>query len=174
MKTMKRICAWCKRELNMREELSTDGVITHGICTHCAIQFTKSTPQSIREILNKVSEPILVLDSQGKVVSANESGRRFTGKSDSELENQLGGDVLGCSYAKLPEGCGRTEHCKTCAVRNTVMDTLASNRGYSNVPAFQSIRTPHGVRIMRYLISTEKVEDYILLRIDDAPLGMSV
>jgi len=170
---MERICAWCKRKLNIREELSTDGVITHGICSQCAVQFTHSTPKSIREKLNSVSGPILVLDSQGRVISANESGKRFSGKKDNELENQLGGDVLECSYAKLPEGCGRTEHCKTCAIRNIVMDTLANGRGYSSVPAFQSIRTPRGVRIMRLFVSTEKIEEYILLRIEDAPPAMS-
>jgi len=171
---MKRICAWCKRELNIREELSTDGMITQGICSHCAVQFTRSTPKSIRVILNSVSEPIFVIDAQGTVVSANESGRRFSGKNDSELENRRGGDVWGCSYAKLPEGCGKTEHCKTCAIRNIVMETLTNGRGYTNVPVFQSIRTPSGAHIMRFHISTEKVEDYILLRIDDAPLNMSV
>jgi hypothetical protein len=171
---MRRICAWCKRELNMREELSTDGEITHGICSPCAIQFTRSTPKTIREILNIITEPIFVLDSQGTVISANENGKRFTGKNYADFENHLGGDVLECSYAKLPEGCGRTEHCKTCAIRNIVMDTLANGRGYTNVPAFQFINTPGGARIMRFYISTEKVDDYILLRIDDAVDHLSV
>jgi hypothetical protein len=47
------------------------------------------------------------------------------------------------------------------------MDTLAHDRGYTNVPAFQNIRTPKGNRIMRFYVSTEKVDDHILLRIDD-------
>ena len=84
------------------------------------------------------------------------------------MENHLGGDVLGCSYANLAEGCGRTEHCKTCAIRNIVMDTLANGKGYKNVPAYQSVQTGDGLRIRRYFVSTEKVEEYILLRIDDA------
>ena len=165
---MRRICAWCKKELSPREEMGTEQEITHGICSRCALKFTDSVPRKIKSLLDNIEEPVMMVDSMGHVKSANESGLRLLGKRLDAIEDLPGGEVLGCSYARLPEGCGNTVHCKTCAIRNILMDTLTHGRCYSKVPAFQRIRTPAGERIMRYYISTEKVGvDQILLRIDD-------
>ncbi|MGW8161798.1 MAG: PAS domain-containing protein [Desulfobulbales bacterium] len=165
---MQRICAWCKKKLTPRENLGTEREITHGICSICALKFTRDIPRKTKEILDVISEPVLVVDSLGKVKTANKSGLKMLGKDLHSVEEHFGGDVLECSYARLPEGCGNTEHCKTCAIRNILMDTLTYGRGYKKVPAFQKVRTSSGERIMRYYISTEKVGEHILLRIDDA------
>ena len=164
---MARICVRCKRQLLPQEEFRTEKIVTQGLCTQCTVRLTKDVPTIIKELLNIIAEPVLVLDRRGIVQTANESGRRLLGKDLVDIEGISGGDVFGCVFASLPEGCGRTEHCKTCAIRNIVMDTLAHGRGYTNVPAFQNIRTPKGHRIMRFYVSTEKIDDHILLRIDD-------
>ena len=164
---MRRICAWCKKELTPREDMGTESEITHGICSLCALQFTREVPKTVKGMLDIIDEPVLIIDSMGFVKSANEKGLKLLDKDLESVEAHLGGDVLECSYAKLPEGCGKTEHCRTCAIRNVLMDTLAHGRGYKNVPAFQKIRTPNGDRIMRFYISTEKIGEQILLRIDD-------
>jgi hypothetical protein len=164
---MRRICAWCKKELSPREDRGTEQEITHGICSHCALKFTSTIPRKLKNLLDLISEPVLMVDSMGIVKAANESGLKLLGKDLAAIEDLPGGDVLECSYARLPEGCGHTVHCNTCAIRNILMDTLAHGRGYTRVPAFQKIRTPTGERIMRYYISTEKIGEQILLRIDD-------
>ncbi|MDW7773006.1 MAG: PAS domain-containing protein [Desulfobulbaceae bacterium] len=163
----RRICVRCKKQLLPQEDLRTEKVITQGICSRCTVQLTQGIPQNFRELLNIIPEPVLVLDCRGVVKTANDCGMKFLGKNPGEIEGCLGGEVLGCAFANLPEGCGKTEHCRTCAIRNIVMDTLTRGRGYSNVPAFQNIKTPRGERIMRFYISTEKIADRILLRIDD-------
>ncbi len=170
---MKRICAWCKKELLPREELGTEREVTHGICSKCAVQLTRDVPKSLRNLLSLISEPVLIVDSQGVVKTANTSGQKLLGKDLVDIENYPGGDVIECTFASLPDGCGRTEHCKTCAIRNIVLDTLAHGRGYKNVPAFQNISTPNGDRLMRFYISTEKIDDQILLRIDDVTEGFA-
>lgn len=164
---MRRICAWCKKELSPREDRGTEQEITHGICSLCALKFTASIPRKLKDMLDLISEPVLLLDGQGTVKAANESGLKLLGKDIAAIVNQSGGEVLECAYAHLPDGCGRTVHCTTCAIRNILMNTLAQGHGYTRVPAFQKIRTPAGERIMRYAISTEKLGDQILLRIDD-------
>ena len=171
---MNRICAWCKKEMANREQYSADGDITHGICSLCAVEFTRNITRTAQEILDMIVEPVFVLDSEGVVKSTNASGRKLLGKEYSDISNHLGGEVFECVYARLPEGCGRTEHCKTCAIRNTVMDTLATGRSYTKVPAFQKINTPGGVRIMRFFVSTEKLDGHILLRIDEATAKATV
>jgi len=114
-----------------------------------------------------ISEPVLMVDSGGIVKAANKNGLKLLGKDLPAIENLPGGDVLECPNARLPEGCGHTLHCMTCAVRNIMMDTLAHGHSYIRVPAFQKIRTPEGEQIRRYTISTEKVGEFILLRIDE-------
>lgn len=164
---MRRICAWCKKELTPREDMGTEAEITHGICSSCALNFSREIPKTVKSLLDLIDEPVLIVDSLGIVKTANESGLKFLGKNRDAVEEHYGGDAMECSYARLPEGCGRTEHCKTCAIRNILMDTLANGRCYKKVPAYQKIRTPSGERIMRFFVSTEKVGEQILLRIDD-------
>lgn len=164
---MRRICAWCKKELTPREDMGTESEITHGICSVCALKFTSSIPKTVKAMLDFIDEPVLIVDSMGIVKTANESGLKLLGKDIDSIENHLGGDALECSYAMLPEGCGKTEHCRTCAIRNVLMDTLTHGHSYKKVPAYQKIKTPNGERIMRFYISTERVGEQILLRIDD-------
>ena len=164
---MARICVQCKKQLLPQEDFRTDKVVTQGLCSRCTALFTLDISPSLRKLLNIIAEPVLVLDSRGVVKTANESGLKLLGKDYPEIEGYPGGNVFGCVFAGLPEGCGNSEHCKTCAIRNIVMDTLTHGKGYTNVPAFQDIETPNGRRIMRFYVSTEKVDEHILLRIDD-------
>lgn len=167
MKAMKRMCAWCKKDLGSNEDYAVEGDITHGICSLCAVQISAGEPRSLRQILDCLEEPVFVVDSDGLMKAANNRGLKMLGKSDVDIENKFGGDVFECTYAHLEGGCGNTIHCKTCAIRNIVMDTLATGSGYKNVPAYQNINTADGEWITKFLISTEKVGERILLRIDD-------
>jgi hypothetical protein len=113
-----------------------------------------------------VQEPVFVIDSNGVVKGTNNGGLEMLQKEMEEIENELGGDAFECSYARSEGGCGNTVHCKTCAIRNIVMDTLSTGQAYKKVPAFQSIDTSEGAKILRFYISTEKLGECILLRID--------
>ncbi len=93
---------------------------------------------------------------------------RFLTKKTHEVEGQLGGDVFSCAYASLPGGCGQTIHCKSCTIRITVTDTAETGKQHERVEAYQELHHITGDRIIRFLISTEKVGDVVLLRIDDA------
>jgi hypothetical protein len=72
-----------------------------------------------------------------------------------------------CARARLPGGCGKTEHCKACAIRNTVMETHATGKAVEKREAYQLVITPRGETKMRLLISTEKINQVVLLRIDE-------
>ncbi len=169
---MKRVCAWCNKDLGdvvSKKSPSTD--ITHGICSQCAIKITSAgNPRTAHEILNYIREPIFLINSSGKILAANKSGVKMLGKSMDQIENRFGGDVFECSYANVDGGCGRSIHCKTCAIRNIVLDTLSSERGYTNVPAFQSIGYEEDQKVTCFTISTEKIGECILLRIDEVAL----
>lgn len=165
---MKRICAWCSKDLPLGfDDSNTRSLITHGICTECADSISSAGRRRIQEWLDTLAEPVFLVDDGGRIVSANTAAQHIVQKDQAEIENKLGGDVFECANALLPGGCGRTEHCKACTIRNTVMETLASGRGVKNVSAYQDIKTKDGVRQMRFLISTERVGKVVLLRVDD-------
>ena len=100
-------------------------------------------------------------------MSANSAARAVVGKELTAIDDRLAGEVFECAHSDLPGGCGKTQHCKACTIRNSVEETLATGVGVERVPAYQSIKTPNGVQQQRFLISTERVGDSVMLRIDD-------
>lgn len=163
---MKNICAWCGKVLATDEAYASQGDISHGICSQCAVKISGFEPRKAKEVLDYVQEAVFVMNADGVIKGANQSGLKMLGKNMAKIENALGGDAFECSYSGEAGGCGNTLHCKTCAIKNTVMDTLATGHGYKKVPAFQSIKTDGGIKTLKFYISTEKVGESILLRID--------
>jgi nitrogen fixation/metabolism regulation signal transduction histidine kinase len=121
----------------------------------------------LQEFLDGLGVPVLVVDGEGAVQTANMQARGILGKDLPEIEGSPGGNVIECVNASSPEGCGNTIHCKACTIRQTVMDTFATGRGRSRLPAYPDIKTSSGPRRLRFQISTEKVRDVVLLRLDD-------
>lgn len=167
---MKRICAWCKTELEVSRASAFDEApienapISHGLCPECAFHVRSSMGMQVQEFLDGLGAPVVLVDEDAKVVCANAQARDMLGKDASRIDGFKGGEVFECEYAYLPEGCGNTVHCSGCTVRLTVMDTLNTGRSHDRVPAFLNQRNVGKISL---LISTEKVEDAVLLRIDD-------
>jgi len=163
---MKKICAWCNKEIG--EEEGDESVITHGICASCAQRIISPQKNSLRAFLNRFEYPILLVDSNVEIKIANHQAQEALGKDLKEIEGYLGGEALECVYASQPGGCGKTEHCKACAIRKMVNDTHASGISLLRQPAYQNIETPDGIVQMRLFLSTEKVGNFVILRIDEA------
>lgn len=144
------------------------GDISHGLCPSCLPVFLAKLGQPLTEFLDALPGPIFVVDSEGQVVGANSEGLHYVSKDLEAVEGQSGGVVFECRYAKLPEGCGRTVHCKACTIRKTVMKTAETGESSIRVPAYMDLGDISQDTTIRFLISTEKVNDVVLLRIDDA------
>ena len=74
----------------------------------------------------------------------------------------LSGEVMECVYARLPEGCGQTNHCFACTVRNTVMAAIESGEPQVHVPV--ELQRDGGK--LRMIVSTEKVGSFVRMIID--------
>ena len=118
------------------------------------------------EYLDGLGIPIVVVDGEGTVQTANEQARALLQKDPHEIEGFKGGDVFECAYASLPEGCGHTVHCSGCTIRQTVMTAFRTGQSCLRTPAYLSRETPDGIQQIELLISTERVEGVVLLRID--------
>ena len=176
---MKRVCAWCDKEMGSvksESSLPSDNVITHGICDDCKSNIRFQTGANLQSFLDSLKVPILVVDSEGVVKTANMKAQSVLGKDDVGIDGYRSGDVFECANARLPGGCGHTMHCSGCTIRRTVMETHSTGKAFFKVPAYLNKRTPEALEpeTICFLISTKKVGDMVLLRIDEVGVGEKV
>ncbi len=165
---LKRVCSYCNVTLgpaDSREELEER--ISHGICRECLGGLMEGEGEPLSEYLDSLEIPIFVVDADGCVLLANTLAGKLVSKKESEIEGRLGGEVFECTYAKQPGGCGKTLHCRTCVIRNTVTHTRETGESCIRVPATQDLDSMAGIQRIRFLISTERVGDTVFLRIDE-------
>ena len=164
---MKRVCAWCNKRITTAKGGKKDE-ISHGICEDCAEYFFRhGGKQDLRELLSKLDAPIVAVNSEGVITIANEKAQETLGKDVEEIEGDRGGQALECAHSRLPGGCGQTVHCKGCAIRRTVMDTLETGNPHHKVEAVLNCSGSPGDRKQKLHISTQMVANIVLLRIDD-------
>jgi hypothetical protein len=169
MAKMKQVCIYCGCCVGSVETTEDDPtVLSHGVCPICFPTFMKGMGQPLTEFLDTLPGPICVIDAECRVVGANTLGLRQISKDLSAIEGRLAGEVFECKCAKLPGGCGRTRHCKTCTIRRTVTKTAETGERCFRVPAFIDLADISKDMTIRFLISTEKVGDVVLLRIEEA------
>jgi hypothetical protein len=123
----------------------------------------------IDSFLRSIDVPVLLVDAQARVVSANTSALTVVKKGLTDLEDRLCGEIIECEHSRLPGGCGGTVHCTGCQIRKCIEHTARTGEPVSAAAAVQHSFTPGGVETRRYSISTEKRGDGILLRmVEDA------
>ena len=172
---VERICAWCGKKLGAAAWGDDQPhTITHGICDICSHHLLAEMGMELGEFLDGLDAPVLVVDPVGTIKTANKHARDILQKTPSEIEGRKGGEVFECANARLPGGCGDTVHCTGCTMRLTVMDTFQSGNSHTRVPAYLRREDPDGLRDIRFLISTKKVEGVVLLRIDEVGNGECV
>lgn len=166
---MKRVCGWCLKDLgdlDARED-SADKVSV-GVCPDCAEFFRRNRPdQPMDEFLNALPVPVVLVDDDVRIEFVNRAACRVLGRSLDECKGKLGGTAFECAYARMPGGCGRTEHCKGCAIRRTVNATCETGLPQQSVSARMLRITSRGEEELRFKISTEPCSDMVLLRIEE-------
>ena len=112
--------------------------------------------------------PTLLVDGEGRVRTANPDALAMVGKNQVQVEDQLGGDVFECVNASLPGGCGMTELCSACTVRNTVTHTYLTGESQIGVPATLRVRKEGVTEEIFFDLTTEKVGDRVLVQVEQA------
>jgi PAS domain-containing protein len=159
---MKKVCAWCTAEMEAASSASEE--VTHGICPPCAARFFSDGHEAseLGAFLDSFDIPVAAVDCSMRVLTVNERARQLFGESLAPLAGARPGEVFTCSYSLLPEGCGETIHCSGCTIRASLVETYQSGQAQIMVPAYLH----KGDSRVRLFITTEKVADAVLLRID--------
>jgi len=164
---MKRVCAWCGREMEPGQG-GQNAPITHGICLSCMRRVLNERSSSLPEFLENLEAPVIVVDAEAVVQEANLRAYALLDKDRTHVAGHRAGEIIECAYAHLPGGCGSSEHCRTgCVIRRSVTLTHSTGQAVEGIMAEQEIETPQGVRRQRFLISTERAGELVLLRIDE-------
>lgn len=166
---MKVVCAWCHKLLKPGTG-PEDAEVSHGICKDCYRVFLRklSPDRTLSEFLEELPVPVLVVDGDGGMLAINSQARDLTGRQSEDLPGLRAGDVIACVNARSPGGCGRTENCLGCEVREAIEGTYASGEPREQVTAIKEVTTPSGVRPACFRIATRKLGQTVLLRIDEA------
>jgi hypothetical protein len=129
------VCSYCQKKLGLKPPLG-DGSLTHGMCQACGEHFAALWKgMSYGRYLDRFAFPVVLVEDQGRVVAANTAAGDFRGCRPQEVGGLLGGEALECARSRLPGGCGKTVHCSTCAIRNSVNRTRRTGETLSRVPA---------------------------------------
>ena len=138
------------------------------MCQDCAGHFRAELDHpSLREFLDRLGVPVLLVDDDVRILVASEMARTLLGKVKEEIEGNCSGDIIECANARLPGGCGGTMHCKACVIRISVQETYVTGKSLERIPAHADIVGTDGPIRARFLISTERVGQFVLLRIDE-------
>ena len=170
---MKRVCTWCMTNLgDVHTKYHGDQFTTHAICQDCAASLFGELGLNQAEIyLEGLPEPVVVVDRDGTVLTANNMARVVLGKGLHSIMGFTVGKIIECEHANKPEGCGRTIHCNGCAIRMCVEDTYNTGRVHIDVPTYgESVcETGNSPRTRNLLkISTARIADVVMLKIVNA------
>ena len=165
---MRQVCYVCGIELGDPLEQNVPGEhISHGVCRKCLDSCMAGAGKGMDEFLDSLQAPVIVVDGNVRVVTANALAQKLVSKSMKAIGGRLPGEVFECTHAHQPGGCGQTLHCQSCMIRSSVTKTFKTGAPCIRMPACQDLDTFEGPRKVSFLITTEKVDGAVLLRIDN-------
>ena len=72
-----------------------------------------------------------------------------------------------CENAHLDGGCGHTERCGGCEMLQLITDTYEGKNSFSHVPVTITKIKADSRQELNLELTTEKVNDFVLMRIDN-------
>lgn len=166
---MKNLCAWCNQNIFKDADENSESVrpVSHGICIACAKKMFSELSEDMNAYLNRFDIPILIVDKDENVISANEKALKKAGLKPEELKGMRCGDVIECVNATEIGRCGKTIHCQSCVIRNSVLFTHNTGKPQIRIPAFPDTQQFESVKPSCVLISTEKVGEMVFIKIEE-------
>ncbi len=136
---MRLICSYCRRVIRADPHARVTEV-SHGMCEPCGRHFERLwAGMPMDEYLDGLENPVLLTDGEGRVLAMNAKLAELIGVDRDKCRGLTGGEAFACVHSRLPEGCGRTVHCRECAVRRTVETVARTGKPTERVPAYLDV-----------------------------------
>jgi PAS domain-containing protein len=130
------ICSYCRKTIQDDPGARVTDV-SHGMCAGCGEHFARLwAGMPLGEYLDDLGAPVLLTNGDGRIVAMNQQLADILGVEPSAKRGLLGGEAFACVRSRLPEGCGRTTHCRECAVRRAVETVSRSGKPQERVAAY--------------------------------------
>jgi len=105
----------------------------------------------LREILDAIPSFVFVVDEDLRILEYNAAAGRLLGLGRQQILLRRSGELWNCLHAMdAPGGCGKSEICKTCIIRETVKEAFTGT---------SSVRR----RVKMELLKEEKANDFYAL-----------
>jgi PAS domain-containing protein len=163
---MKTVCSFCKAVI--RPGTKPDEPVSHGICIPCYHRIREDFGLDIRKVLDMLDAPVFLVDSDVRILAANTPAIKAFNKPLTEMQGKHCGTVLECINSCLPGGCGKTRFCPDCIIRAAVEETYETGHPVTRRHAVCRRRNSTGEETIKYLVSTRKEGDIVLLRLEPA------
>jgi len=120
-------------------------------------------------IFNAMPVPITIVDSDVKIVFFNQSALDLVADSDVKIVRKRAGEVFHC-IRSIEKGCGRSEFCKDCVIRNSVNESMNGAKIFRKQTALTFIKDGKESEAF-FLITTAPFdyngEKFVILTIED-------
>ncbi len=125
----------------------------------------------LKNLFDAIPSPVFVVDSDMRIIYFNAAASGILHETSAQILMKKGGDALDCVNArKSPEGCGRSEACKDCVLRNAVYEAIGGDRVFRRKTRM-NVQAENGVNEVHFLITTSPFRyenaDYALLILED-------
>lgn len=78
-----------------------------------------------RKILDAIPLMIFVVDDDIRIYDLDDTARKVFGLDKKTIYKRRAGEILHCLHSyDVPDGCGRAPFCRTCIIRNSVMNSF--------------------------------------------------
>lgn len=88
------------------------------------INHFKTSKMFLEAVMEGISSPIFILDSNLRIISLNHSFRDLFYDGERELVGRLPGNAICCANLKHGEECGSTAHCTDCVLREAITEAV--------------------------------------------------
>lgn len=120
----------------------------------------------VRPVISNLPVAIIVVNKDRRVMLSNKAAELISGKTEGQMFNLRGGDVLGCIYANGENGCGYSEACEGCQIRDAVVNAF-KEKSSKTVLDTNLILKEYGKRDLKVsatYINIEDIEKEIVLK----------
>jgi PAS domain-containing protein len=112
----------------------------------------------LRSVLDAIPMPVMVMDEEARILDHNRAAEKIVGIDRDTVLYQPAGEVMHCLNSAYPAaGCGQSEQCRDCVVRNSIAAVMKGERIHRS-QARLVVVTADGNREVQMLVTASPVE----------------
>lgn len=137
--------------------------VSHGMCEKCFAYFSHQLDGvSLETYIEQFDLPVLIVNEDARILATNSLAQQTIDKPTRDVIGSHAGNVMECAHARLAEGCGNTDHCLGCTIRNMINEVTKSSESRLHVSAVLS----QDEKNIKMVLSAEKLDSFVQITIE--------